>query len=82
MLLRKDAKGEACQVRSVADVKDKTVLVGGCLGSLSLKEAACAALNPKRILLALSSWSGKPCELNREGLSEICVSLREITPFF
>ena len=73
LLLRKEAKGEACHLRPVSEAKDKTVLVGGSLGNLSLKDPACAALNPKRILLALSSWSGKPCELNRAGLSKICV---------
>ena len=67
LILRKDAKGVACPARPVVDVKGKPgqMVIGGTLGYLNLKEQACVAMNPKRVLHALGLWTKVPCELNR-----------------
>ena len=73
--LRKTAKGNACPTRAAADVKGKTsdMTIGGTLGYLDLAQPACVATNPKRIELALLSWTQLPIELNRQALNA-CVA--------
>ena len=67
LILRKEAKGVACPSRPVGDVKGKPgqMVIGGTLGFLNLKEQACVAMNPKRVLHVLGLWTKVPSELNR-----------------
>lgn len=81
---RKSAKGITCPTRPVAEVKGAAgkMMVGGSLGYLKLDAAACIAINPKRVLHALSMWSKKPAELNRPILRQMFNHLMAPTQTF
>eukprot|EP00435_Cladocopium_sp_Y103_P029877 s434_g7.t1 len=68
---KKDAKGNACPTRPVADVKGKLgrMTIGASLGYLKIRDKACIATNPRRIELAMCEWDKKPINLNSQTLS-------------
>lgn len=77
---RKAAAGISCPTRPASDVKGKSqeIYVGGSLSYLKLSTWACVAVNPKRILNCIQSWSQKPFEINRPTLSTermVCIAL-------